>query len=161
MSDLHLSNTNNFNNMNNMNIKEIEPTTKNINEYIFEGDLSIVVNELVNLIFREINKGKNEEIIKQHALSYINIHKIISQEIHHWLLNNQNNSNSIYLLGYFNYYGIEIDCNKQKVIELYQKAAELENSLAQIDLAYKYTYGIGVEKNYIKAFELSKKLAEE
>src|SRR6266498_1945897 len=160
MSDMHLSNTNNFNNMNDMNIKEIEPSTKNISEYIFEGDLSIVINELVNLIFKESNEGKDEEIIKQHVLNYINDHKITSQEIYHWLMNNQNNSNSIYLFGYFYYYGIEIDFNKQKAIELYQKAAELENSVAQLELAYRYTHGIGIKKNNNKAFELSKKLAE-
>src|SRR5947207_15378250 len=131
-----------------MNIKEIETTTKNISEYIFEGDLSIVINELVNLIFKELNEGKYEEIIKQHVLNYINNHKIISQEIYHWLLNNQNNSNSIYLLGYFNYYGIETDFNKPKAIKLYQKAAELENIVAQLVLANIYIHGKGIDKNY-------------
>src|SRR6266498_1009012 len=117
-----------------------------MSEYIFEGDLNIVINELVNLIFKESNEGKDEEIIKQHVLNYINDHKITSQEIYHWLLNNQNNSNSIYLFGYFNYYGIDIDFNKQKAIELYQKAAELESRVAQLDLAFMYTYGKIVEK---------------
>jgi Asp-tRNA(Asn)/Glu-tRNA(Gln) amidotransferase C subunit len=45
-------------NFNKINIKEIEPTTKNINKNIFEGDLSIVINELVDLIFGKLNEGK-------------------------------------------------------------------------------------------------------
>src|SRR5947207_1066049 len=147
-------------NFDKVNIKEIEPTIKNISEYIFEGDLSIVITEFVNFIFKELNDGRNDEITRQHMLNYINNHKIISQEIHHWFLNNQNNSNSIYLFGCFNYYGIETDFNKHKAIELYQKAAKLENRVAQLDLAYRYTHGKGVQKNNNKAFELSKKLAE-
>ena len=59
-----------------MNIKEIEPTTKNINKYIFEGDFSIVTSELGNLIFKELNEGKDEEIIKQNVFNYINNEKI-------------------------------------------------------------------------------------
>ena len=50
-------------NFDKLNIKEIEPTTKNINKYIFEGDLSIVIDELVNLIFKELNEGKDKKII--------------------------------------------------------------------------------------------------
>jgi hypothetical protein len=32
-----------------------------------------------------------------------------------------------FFYGYFNYYGIEIDFDKQMTIKLYQKASELEN----------------------------------
>src|SRR6266496_1572926 len=163
MSDMQLNSDNvnlsNINNFNNIKIKEIEPTIKNINEYIFEGDLSIVIDELVNLIFKELNEGKDKKIIKQHILNYDH-HKIILQEIYNWLLSNQINSNSIYLLGYFNYHGIETVFNKQKAIELYQKAAELENSVAQSDLANIYIHGKGVYKNYDLTFQLSKKLAD-
>ncbi|CAB4404719.1 unnamed protein product [Rhizophagus irregularis] len=143
-----------------INIKEIKPTIENISEYIYEGDLSIVIDELVNLIFVKINEGKNEKMIKLFVLNYINSNEIIPQEIHNWLLNNQNNSNSIYLLGYFYYNGIGTDLNKQKAIQLCQKAADLDNRVAQIDLANVYLLGKGVDKNYKLAFELSKKLAD-
>src|SRR5438034_11793087 len=66
----------------------------------------IIIDGLFNLIFNELNEGKNSKMIKQHILNYINNYKIISQEIYNWLLNNQNDSNSIYLLGYFNFCGI-------------------------------------------------------
>src|SRR5581483_5726940 len=91
---------------------------------------------------------------------YINKHKISLKEIYYWLLNNQNDSNSIYLLGCFNYHGIETNINKQKAIKLYEKASELENSVAQFELAFIYLYEKDFDKNYKKAFELSKKLAD-
>jgi TPR repeat protein len=167
-NNIDFSNTDNseffqiIKNFDKTNIKEIEPTTKNINEHIFEEDLSIVVDELVNLILKKLNEGTSEMVIKQHVLNYItNKHKIILQEICNWLLNNQNNSNSIYLFGYFNYHGIGIDVNKRKAIGIYHKAAKLENYVAQLDLASIYIHGKGgVDGNPKYVFKLSKKLAE-
>jgi hypothetical protein len=49
----------------------MEPTTENINEYVFEGDLNIVIDELVNLISKETNEGKSKELMKEHVLDYI------------------------------------------------------------------------------------------
>src|SRR6266498_4314280 len=65
-----------------MDIKEIEPTTQKINENVFEEDLSIMIDELVNLYFEERNKGKEENVRKQFVLDYFNIHKINLQEIY-------------------------------------------------------------------------------
>jgi TPR repeat protein len=140
--------------------KEIEPTTNDIEENIFEEDLSIVVDKLVNLYFEETNKGKKERVRKQFVLDYFNDYKISLQEIYNWLINNQTCSNSIYLLGYFNYYGIGIDINEKNAFNLYQKVAELEHMLAHFELANMYFCGKGVDKNYNKAFELSEKLSE-
>jgi TPR repeat protein len=143
-----------------INIKEIEPTIKNINKNIFEGDLINVIDELVNLILKELNEGKDEELTKRNILNCINNHDIISQEIYIWLLNNQNNSNSIYLLGYFNYHGIEININKQKAFKLYQKASELKNNIAQLNLAILYMDGPDAYKYSDEIFELAKKFEE-
>ncbi|RIA87235.1 hypothetical protein C1645_878168 [Glomus cerebriforme] len=148
-------------NFDKINVKEIEPTTKNINETIFEEDLSIVIDELIEMNYESLSKGEEENVRKQRTLDYINNHKINLQEIYKWLLNNQNNSNSIYLLGYFNYHGIETNVNKKITLELYQKATEFENSIAQLDLAIMYIDGEDVDANYLKAFELLKKLTEE
>src|SRR5581483_10475343 len=142
-----------------VNIKEIEPTTQNINETTFEEDLSIMVDELVNIIFNEVNEGKGAVIRKQHLFNYINDHKVNSQEIYKWLLNNQTDSNSIYLLGYFNHHGIGISVNKEAAFELYQKAG-CKSNVAQYDLTNMDIDGEGVEKDHNKAFELSKILAE-
>ncbi|GBC07852.1 hypothetical protein RclHR1_07730005 [Rhizophagus clarus] len=149
-------------NFSKINVKEIEPTIKNIDQYIFEGDLNIVIDELVDLIFKELNKGKDAIIIMQYVLDYINDLMITLQQIYIWLLSNQKNSNTICILGYFKYNGIETEINKYKAIELYQKAAELENRLAQLNLINEHIYGKGVNINYdLLAFQLSKKLAEE
>jgi hypothetical protein len=142
-------------NFDKINIKEIEPMIQNI---IYEKDLSIIIDELINLHLNDLNKGIKHNKRKQHILNYIYNHEIILQELYDWLLYHQNNSNAIYLLGYFNYHGIETKINRQKAFELYQTAAELENIVAQFDLAIMYLDEKG-EKNYYKAFELFKKLA--
>ncbi|GES98810.1 kinase-like domain-containing protein [Rhizophagus clarus] len=119
-----------------------------------------VIDELMNLILKETNKGIEEYIKKQHIIDYISSQKIGLQEIYNWLLNNQNKPNSICLFGYFNYHGIQTNVNKQKAFELYQNAAKLESKVAQLYLINMYIYGEGTNKNYNKAFELSKKLTK-
>ncbi|GET58294.1 uncharacterized protein OCT59_023559 [Rhizophagus irregularis] len=79
-------------NFNKIEIKEIKPTIQNINESIYEEDLSIVVDELNNLTLNELNKGCSAKERKNHIITYINNHKIILQEIYNWLLNNQYHS---------------------------------------------------------------------
>ncbi|CAB4404713.1 unnamed protein product [Rhizophagus irregularis] len=141
-------------NFDKMNLKEIEPI---MIDYIFEGDLSILIDELVDLIFKELNKGKDKIVIKKHILDFINNHKIV---LYNYLLNDQNKSNSICLLGYFYYYGIETEVNEQRAIELYQQAAELENIVAQFNLSNEYIFGKSFQNKNL-AFELSKKLADD
>src|SRR6266498_2690024 len=58
-------------------IKEIGPTTQNINKIIIEEDLSIIIDDLVNFYFEELNNGTEENIIKQFVPDYFNNHKII------------------------------------------------------------------------------------
>ncbi|EXX72087.1 uncharacterized protein OCT59_023608 [Rhizophagus irregularis] len=168
LDNIDSSNTNNslkgfsqiIQNFDKININEIEPITQNIHENIFEEDLSIIIDEMINLIFKGLNEGKDEEILKNNIINYINNHKILTPEIYNWLLNNQYNSNSICLLGYFNYYGIGTIINKQKVIELYHEATILENSVAQLNLAEMYIHGEGVDINNDLAFELYEELAD-
>ncbi|RGB25310.1 kinase-like domain-containing protein [Rhizophagus diaphanus] len=147
-------------NFNKIKIKEIEPTTQNIHGNIYEEDLSIIIDELVKLYFKEVNEGKEEKIRRKDVFKIINTFNISIKEIYNWLLNNQNNSNSFYLLGYFNYYGIGTIINKQKAFELYKKSAELGNNIAKFSLALMYIDGDGTIINHIKAFELSNKLVE-
>src|SRR5438034_10142963 len=64
-----------------MNLSEIEPTTQNINKSIFEEELSIVVDELIDLIFKEVNEGR-KGIRKKRFFDYINNNQISSQEIY-------------------------------------------------------------------------------
>ena len=141
---------------------EIESATVPIKQNIDENilDLGIVIDELVNLIFKETNEGKKKEVRNQHILDHIDNHKIILQEFYNWLLNDQNDSNSTYLLGYFNYHGIGTIVNKQKAFGLYQKAANMENSMAQYNLALMYKNGKGVGKDVDQAIYWYNKSAE-
>jgi len=79
---------------------------------LFEKNLSMVIDEIVELIFKEENNGIGSKIRHRHVFDYFNSQNVTSQEIFNWLLNNQNDSNSIFLLGYFNYYGIETSKDK-------------------------------------------------
>ncbi|GBC10320.1 hypothetical protein RclHR1_09520005 [Rhizophagus clarus] len=78
-------------------LMEIEPKTQNIRD-VFEEELGIIVDGLVNLYGKDPNKGLEDDVKKQHIFDYITDCKISLQEIYYWLLNNQNDSNSI--IGY-------------------------------------------------------------
>lgn len=67
---------------NKINMKEVEPSIQDINENIFVEDLTFIVDELVNLIIKEINEEKEYKIIKQHVYDYINNYETNSQEIY-------------------------------------------------------------------------------
>ncbi|EXX54382.1 uncharacterized protein OCT59_023556 [Rhizophagus irregularis] len=146
-----------------VNILEIEPTTQYINKYI-DDDLNIMIDDLINLHFQEINNGKNISARKKFVLNYFNSYKINLQDIYYKLLNDKTTSNSIYLLGYFKYHGIITNENKWEAFKLYQKATELGNTLVKFELAQMYLYGkeinIDYNKNNKKGFELSEELSE-
>ena len=96
-----------FDKMNTNEIESITTTSKpTINQDILpENDLSIIVNEITKLIIEVKNKGT--KLSKQCVLNYINNQNTNPQKIYDQLYNNQNNnSNSTFLLGYFNYCGI-------------------------------------------------------
>ncbi|EXX50477.1 uncharacterized protein OCT59_012493 [Rhizophagus irregularis] len=58
-------------------------------------------------------------------------------------------------------YGIGTNTNEQKAFKLYQKAANLGDSIAQYYLASMFEYGIGIEKNINQATYWYKKSAEQ
>ncbi|PKY43587.1 HCP-like protein [Rhizophagus irregularis] len=90
----------------------------------------------------------------------VNNHDITPRQIYNWLLHNQTNSNSIVLLGDFISLKIEVNIDKQKAFELYQKAANLGNAYGISSLAYCYEVGNGTNLNKQKAFELYRKAAK-
>src|SRR3954468_21433542 len=61
-------------------IMEIESTTTSIPNKNILG-LSIVIDELVILIIKKLNEGKDGKAIKQHVFDYMNDHKIMPQKI--------------------------------------------------------------------------------
>ncbi|GBC10627.1 hypothetical protein RclHR1_00980004 [Rhizophagus clarus] len=138
-------------NFNKINIEELEPTMSS------SYNLMLIVDEMVEL-FNKITKDDDDD--KWCICNYLNNHHMTSREIYIWLLNNQHHTNSIVLLGDFNYLGIEINVDKKKAFELYQKAANLENVVAQYNLGCCYIYGNGINKDHDKAFKLFKKSAK-
>ncbi|GBC02720.1 hypothetical protein RclHR1_04780007 [Rhizophagus clarus] len=132
-----------------INIKEIEPSMS-----LDTSNFSIIVNEIILLLEKTEVKRKGYE-----AINYLNNHNIALQEICDWLLNNQFSSNSVFLFGIFNQVGIEINVNKQKAFELYQKAANFGNIYGITSLGYCYQHGIGTSINKQKGFELYQEAA--
>jgi TPR repeat protein len=135
-------------NFSRVNIKEIEPLMS------FEDNFDIMVNEII--LFLE---SVEIEMRKIKIINYLNDHNIASQEIYNWLLNNQDNPSSIFLLGVFNYFGISINVDKHKAFELYQDAANSEDVSGIISLGYCYEKGAGANVDRQKAFELYQKSA--
>ncbi|PKK69043.1 kinase-like protein [Rhizophagus irregularis] len=128
-------------------------------KFINETNYSMIVDKMV-ILFDKIEEKKENE--KQIILNYLKNHNIIPIEFYDWLLSNQDNSNSNYivLLGEFNYLGIETDINESRAFELYQKAANLENISGINNLGYFYRNGIGVIPNKKRAFELYQRAAD-
>src|SRR5436190_15838187 len=103
-----------------------------------ENNLSEIVDKIVHL---------DNRLISKHLKNY----NVTSQEIYNWLLNNQDSSNCIVLLGEFNQLGIGISMNYKKAFELYQKATNLGNAIGINNLGYCYRYGIGTLVDFQKA----------
>ncbi|RIA89586.1 kinase-like domain-containing protein [Glomus cerebriforme] len=117
----------------------------------------ITVNEIVDLISKDCDKKKIEwTVINQYTF---NNHNINPKEIYNWLLNNQNNSNSIFLLGYFNYFGIRTIRNYKQAFNLFINASEQNHLLAQLFVGFCYEYGNGTTKNGILAFKYFEKIS--
>ncbi|POG64544.1 kinase-like domain-containing protein [Rhizophagus irregularis DAOM 181602=DAOM 197198] len=147
-------------NFTNMNTSEIDSmsTKEQINENISsENYFSIVINEIVDLIFKE--NIKDNRNVKQHVIDYLNNHNVNSKEIYNWLLNNQNNSESIFLLGYFNYVGIGSTKDEEKAFNLFINASKQDHTLAQYCVGLCYQFGNGITKNEKLAFEYYEKVA--
>ena len=74
------------------------------------------------------------------------------------LSNNQSSSNSIFLLGYFNFHGIETSINKEKAFNLFINASEKDHILAQYYAGECYLFGLGTKQNEKLAFECYEKI---
>ncbi|CAB4415523.1 unnamed protein product [Rhizophagus irregularis] len=143
-----------------INTKEIVVYTTLTNENISsEKNLSKIVSDIVNYIFKLNNEGKNS-IVGEFILDYFNNNNINSQEIHDWLLINQKNSDSIFLLGCFNYLGIETSEDSKKAFNLFIKASKQNHTLAQYYVGLCYEIGYGTVKDEKLAFEYYEKIAD-
>ncbi|GBC47673.2 kinase-like domain-containing protein [Rhizophagus irregularis DAOM 181602=DAOM 197198] len=147
-------------NFDNIDSKEIN-NIKSSSEKVYNG----LVTEINDFIFKLLNKGIVSKLVKQQTISFFNNHNINSKEIYNWLLSNnnntsnQNNSNSLFLFGYFNYLGIETNENHEKAFNLFINASKKNQILAQYYVGICYLYGRGTLKNEKLAFEYFVKVA--
>ncbi|RIA82401.1 kinase-like domain-containing protein [Glomus cerebriforme] len=157
----------------NLVINETIPSENNINTNVTESSMAtcnLVINETISLennfivivdeIIFILDNVQEEEIARLKVINYLEEHNLTSQEIYNWLLNNQNDPNSIVLFGMFNLLGIEIIVNNYRAFDLFQEAANLKNAFGINNLGYCYRHGIGTKVDEQKAFELYQKAAD-
>uniref|UniRef100_U9US91 Protein kinase domain-containing protein n=1 Tax=Rhizophagus irregularis (strain DAOM 181602 / DAOM 197198 / MUCL 43194) TaxID=747089 RepID=U9US91_RHIID len=138
-----------------MNTKEIISLSTNeqiINESILSEKNLSKINEIVEFIFRLTKVGENPY---EYIFDYFDRRDIKSQEIYNWLIDNQNNLDSIFLLGYFNYVGIETSKNPNQAFNLFIEASKKDHILAHYFVVSCYQFGYGTVKNEKLALEYS------
>jgi TPR repeat protein len=96
-------------------------------------------------------------VVELFLLDYLNNYNINSKEIYNWLLDNQNASNFIFLLGFFNY--IKTIRNHKKAFNLFIGASEGGHILSQYLAGHCHEFGDGIRKNDKLAFEYYEILA--
>ncbi|POG67829.1 kinase-like domain-containing protein, partial [Rhizophagus irregularis DAOM 181602=DAOM 197198] len=125
-----------------------------------DKDLKTVVDGIAQFIFKITNEGREPTLRKIHILEYFNSHSINLKEIYDWLIENQNITNSIFLLGYFNCFGIGIDQNHEKAFQ-YFKNPLIENfDLTPYYIGLCYLHEYGTKQNDKLAFENFEKSAK-
>ncbi|EXX50456.1 uncharacterized protein OCT59_023961 [Rhizophagus irregularis] len=121
---------------------------------VTERDLfKIMINDMVIKI-DEITGKKNVENCQLFCFhNYISNYDVNTKIILDRLSNNQNDPNSIFLLGYFNYLGVETKKNYEKAFNLFINAANKDHLLAKYYVGKCYESGIGTTKNEDLAFQ--------
>ncbi|GBC09991.1 hypothetical protein RclHR1_09260005 [Rhizophagus clarus] len=121
-----------------------------------EKDFNVVIYEINDFIRKIVNEAPENKLLKQKVDEYFKNHNISAQEIYNWLLNNQVNANSIFLLGYFNFYGIVTSEDNEKAINLFINASEKNHTLAQCFVGIYYG---NIMTNYELAFKYFERAA--
>jgi TPR repeat protein len=145
-----------------MNTKEIDTMTMQTKqeELSIEKDFNIIVDEINDYMLKITTKRIEWVLFEQQVIDYFNNYNINLQEIYNWLvLNNQNNSNSIFLLGYFIHFGIETNKDLTKAFNLFFNASEKNHIFAQFFVGNCCQYGNGTIKDEKLAFEYYEKSA--
>ncbi|EXX77607.1 Kic1p [Rhizophagus irregularis DAOM 197198w] len=115
-----------------------------------------VVNKLIEFVFM-ITEKKETTTIGQNIIDYFNKNEIDSLKIYKQLLDNQNDLDFIFLLGYFYYVGIETSKNYESAFRLFKCASNISNNnasgqkksyiLANYYVGICYHKGYGTAKN--------------
>ncbi|RGB34716.1 kinase-like domain-containing protein [Rhizophagus diaphanus] len=151
----------NFNNINTKEINSIAAVSSKQEILSTEKYYNIEIDEINEFISKILNKGLELKLVKQQVIKYFNDYNINSQEIYNWLLNDQITSNSIFILGFFNFYGIIISKNYEKAFNLFINASKKNHILSEYFVGYCYRYGYGIIKDEKLAFEYYEEVANE
>ena len=111
----------NFNEMSTKELDESKPVIplngQIINKTVLsENNFEMVVNGILDIIPKSTLENR-----KQRILNHLNNYNTDLREMHNWLLNNQKFSNSIYLLGLFNHFGIGTNVDEQKAFQIVER----------------------------------------
>ncbi|CAB4415529.1 unnamed protein product [Rhizophagus irregularis] len=137
------------------NFNPINIDTSNINNSL-HGEMSQIIENFDKMDTKEMGKVL---ALEKYILDYFNNNNINSKEIYDWLLINQNNSDSIFLFGWFNYFGIETSEDNEKAFNLFIKVPEQNHTLTQYYIGICYQFGYGTVKDEKIALEYYKKIA--
>ncbi|GET03213.1 kinase-like domain-containing protein [Rhizophagus clarus] len=126
-----------------------------------EKDFNIIVDEIVNdFIYKAVtNETFEYKLLKQEINEYFSVYDTNVRETYDWLLNNQTTANSIFLLAYFNYYGIITRVNVNEAFNLFINASEKNHTISQYFVGLCYENGYGTIKNEKLSFEYYEKAA--
>ncbi|PKK73448.1 kinase-like protein [Rhizophagus irregularis] len=133
-----------------------------------EENPNVIINELIDFIFT-ITEKKELTLIKQNIIDYFDKNELDSLKIYKQLLDYQNDVDSIVLLGYFYYIGIETSKNYEKAFQLFKYASNISSNsasrqtksyiLANYYVGICYHKGYGITKNEKLAIEYFNEVA--
>ncbi|RGB28878.1 kinase-like domain-containing protein [Rhizophagus diaphanus] len=116
-----------------------------------------LISNIIHNIYLITNLGKGKRF-DAYVLNYFNDNQIEPKALYNWLLNNQPNSDSRFLLGYLYYYGIGVETSYEKAFNIF--TSESDHTLAQYYVGLCYQNGHGIEKNENLAFRYFEFLAK-
>ncbi|GET04737.1 kinase-like domain-containing protein [Rhizophagus clarus] len=146
------------------NKQELNEASLSTNNSELQGELSQIIQNFNKMDTKEIDSieisSVGWKLEKQQVIKYFNDRNINSQEFYNWLINNQISSNSIFILGYFHYYGIITNENNEKAFSSFNNALEKNHILAQNFVGHCYVYGHRTIQNKKLAFEYYEKVTK-
>ncbi|UZO03689.1 uncharacterized protein OCT59_024092 [Rhizophagus irregularis] len=139
----------------------LKSSNKKTSVLLEEEDPNIIIKEILDFVFT-ITEKKELTSIKQNIIDYFNKNEIDTLKIYKQLLDNQNDVDSMVLLGYFYYMGVETSKNYEKAFKLFKYASNKSNNsesgqsksyvLANYYVGICYHNGYGITKNEKLAF---------
>ncbi|GBC22038.2 kinase-like domain-containing protein [Rhizophagus irregularis DAOM 181602=DAOM 197198] len=131
-------------------VDRLENFISNLNSDISSENSSIIVNEIIDLIFKEVNK---RNVSKPHVLDYITNHRIETIKNHEKAFNLFINASeeghmlAKYLVGHCYEFGDGIIRNDKLAFENYEKLANKDYAIGQFKLGWFYKNGLSVKKD--------------